>query len=394
MEEKSGKFNLDSLDLDAPRSNEVLVKITATGICHTDLHARDGYFAMPFPAVYGHEGAGVVAAVGGAVEHLAAGDHVVISFPWCGECEHCREDRRSYCQRGRELKSGGVRADGSVTMRRNGAPVYGSFFQQSSFASHALAPARNAVKVRRDARLEFLGPLGCGLQTGAGAVINVMKPKAEKSFAVFGTGSVGLAGLMAAKLAGCDPIIAIDIRANRLELARSLGATHTIDNAREDAVTKIRKITGGGAHFTLETSGVSPSGRLPFDARDLCSCGQRPPRHGSVVRNEHIAGGPHRARRHPGRQPARPIHPTSGRSVCRWQIPDRSPRHLLRLHRDQSGGSGCGQRHNDQTGAANAAITAGLVLTGEGRLAKDRERARRLEVATRCLGSHVANLSP
>ena len=265
MEEKSGKFNLDTLDLDAPQSNEVLVKITATGICHTDLHARDGYFAMPFPAVYGHEGAGVVVAVGGAVEHLAVGDHVVISFPWCGECEHCREDRRSYCQRGRELKSGGVRMDGSVTMRRNGAPVYGAFFQQSSLASHALAPARNAVKVRRDAPLEFLGPLGCGLQTGAGAVINVMKPEAEKSFAVFGTGSVGLAGLMAAKLAGCDPIIAVDIRANRLELARSLGATHTIDNGREDAVTKIRKITGGGAHFTLETSALSKVFRQAVD---------------------------------------------------------------------------------------------------------------------------------
>jgi aryl-alcohol dehydrogenase len=265
MEEKSGKFNLDSLDLDAPQSNEVLVKITATGICHTDLHARDGYFAMPYPAVYGHEGAGVVAAVGSAVEHLAAGDHVVISFPWCGECEHCREDRRSYCQRGRELKSGGVRADGSMTMGRNGAPVYGPFFQQSSFASHALAPARNAFKVRRDAPLEFFGPLGCGLQTGAGAVLDVMQPEAGKSFAVFGAGSVGLAGLMAAKLAGCDPIIAVDVRANRLELARSLGATHAIDNAREDAVRKIREITGGGAHFALETSALSPVFRQAVD---------------------------------------------------------------------------------------------------------------------------------
>jgi aryl-alcohol dehydrogenase len=257
MEEKAGKFDLESLELDAPRSDEVLVQITATGSCHTDLHARDGYFAMPYPAVYGHEGAGVVAAIGSAVEHLAVGDHVVISFPWCGECEHCRDDRRSYCQRGRELKSGGARADGSTTMRRNGAPVYGSFFQQSSFATHALTPARNAVKVRRDAPLEFLGPLGCGLQTGAGAVLNVMKPQAGKSFAVFGAGSVGLAGLMAAKLAGCDPIIAVDIRANRLELARSLGATHAIGNAREDAVAKIRAITGG-AHFTLETS-ASPA---------------------------------------------------------------------------------------------------------------------------------------
>src|SRR5215472_1396631 len=252
MEEKSGVFKLDSLELDMPRPDEVLVEITATGICHTDLHARDGYFAMPYPAVYGHEGAGIVAATGSAVEDLAAGDHVVISFPWCGECEHCREDRRSYCQRGRELKSAGTRADRSTTLQRDGAPVYGSCFQQSSFATHVLTPARYAVKVRHDAPLEFLGPLGCGLQTGAGAVLNVMQPEAGKSFAVFGAGSVGLAGLMAAKLAGCDPIIAVDIRASRLELARSLGATHTIDNARGDAVAAIRDVTGSGAHFTLE----------------------------------------------------------------------------------------------------------------------------------------------
>jgi aryl-alcohol dehydrogenase len=167
MEGKSGKFNLDSFDLDEPRSNWVLIKITATGICHTDLHAR----AMPYPA----------------------------------------------------------------------------------------------VKVRPDAPLEFLGPLGCGLQTGAGAVINVMNPEAEKSYAVFGTGSVGLAGLMAAKLVGWGPIIAVDVRANRLELAGSLGATLTIDNAREDAVTKIREITGGGAHFALETSALSQVFRQAVD---------------------------------------------------------------------------------------------------------------------------------
>jgi aryl-alcohol dehydrogenase len=108
MEGKSGTFTLDSLDLDDPQPDEVLVRIAATGICHTDLHARDGYFQMPYPAVYGHEGAGVVAAVGSAVAHLAAGDHVVMSLPWCGECEHCREDQRAYCRRGRELKSGGA----------------------------------------------------------------------------------------------------------------------------------------------------------------------------------------------------------------------------------------------------------------------------------------------
>src|SRR5438552_6534175 len=214
MEEKSGVFRLDAVELDEPQPDDALIKVAASGICHTDLHARDGYFPMPYPAVYGHEGTGVVAAVGSAVEHLAAGDHAVISFPWCGECSHCREGRRSYCRHGSELKSRGTRADGSMTMRRDGAPVYASFFQQSSFATYVLAPARDVVKVRRDAPIELLGPLACGLQTGAGAVLNVMQPEPGRSFAVFGAGSVGLAGLMAAKIAGCHPIIAVDVRPN------------------------------------------------------------------------------------------------------------------------------------------------------------------------------------
>src|SRR5262249_26655723 len=153
--ERSGRFELDTVELDAPRFDEVLVKIAATGICHTDLHARDGYFSMPYPGVYGHEGAGVVAEGGAAVDHLAVGAHVVISFPGCGECEHCREANRAYCRRGSELKSRGLRAGGSTTMRRNGSPVYASFFQQSSFATYALTPARDAVKVRRDVPLEL-----------------------------------------------------------------------------------------------------------------------------------------------------------------------------------------------------------------------------------------------
>jgi len=270
MEEKSGSFKLDTVQLDALRSDEVLVRIVATGICHTDLHARDGYFPMPYPGVYGHEGAGVVAKVASAVDNLAAGDHVVISFPWCGACEHCREGRRAYCRRGSELKSRGIRADGSTTMRRNGSPVYAAFFQQSSFATYALAPARDVVKVRPDVPLDLLGPLACGIQTGAGAVLNVMTPDPGKSFAVFGSGSVGLAGLMAAKLADCEPIIAVDIRPNRLDFARALGATHTIDNGCEDAVAAIRQITGGGVHFALETSALPAVFRQAVDCLQTC----------------------------------------------------------------------------------------------------------------------------
>src|SRR5438067_6175316 len=173
-------FEIYTLDLAAPLADEVLVRIVASGMCHTDLHARDGYFPnLPYPIVCGHEGAGIVEEIGAAVTDLAPGDPVVISFPWCGDCEPCRSGRTSYCTQGRALKSSGRRADGSTPISRDGAPVYSCFFQQSSFATFAVAPAKDVVRIRRDAPLELLGPLGCGLQTGAGAVLNVMQPPGQ-----------------------------------------------------------------------------------------------------------------------------------------------------------------------------------------------------------------------
>jgi D-arabinose 1-dehydrogenase-like Zn-dependent alcohol dehydrogenase len=216
---RSAPFEIETLDLAAPLADEVLVRVVASGMCHTDLHARDGYFPnLPYPVVCGHEGAGIIEQVGADVADLAPGDPVVISFPWCSECGPCRAERISYCERARPLKSSGRRADGSIPMSRNGEPVYSCFFQQSSFASFAVAPAKDVVKIRRDAPIEMLGPLGCGLQTGAGAVLNVMQPAAGQSIAVYGVGGVGLAGLMAARIAGCDPIIAVDRLPSRLAL--------------------------------------------------------------------------------------------------------------------------------------------------------------------------------
>jgi aryl-alcohol dehydrogenase len=270
----SAPFEIRTLDLVAPQPDEVLVRIVATGMCHTDLHARDGYFPnLPYPIVCGHEGAGIVEDVGAAVADLAPGDPVVISFPWCGECEPCRTAKPSYCVHGRALKSSGRRADGSTPMSHDGAPVYSCFFQQSSFASFALAPARDVVKIRRDAPVELLGPLGCGLQTGAGAVLNVMQPHEGQSIAIYGVGGVGLAGLMAARIAGCDPIIAIDRLPERLALARELGATHTIESNGAATLAEIRHITGGGTHFALETSAVPAVFRLAVDGlRGLGTC--------------------------------------------------------------------------------------------------------------------------
>jgi aryl-alcohol dehydrogenase len=271
---RAAPFEIQQLELAAPQADEVLVRIVASGLCHTDLHARDGYFAnLPFPIVCGHEGAGIVEQVGDAAGDLAAGDPVVISFPWCGECEACQAGQTSYCGNARALKSSGRRADGTTPMSRDGQPVYSCFFQQSSFATFALAPAKDVVRIRRDAPLELLGPLGCGLQTGAGAVLNVMQPQAGRSIAIYGVGGVGLAGLMAARVAGCDPIIAVDRLPARLALARELGATHTVENRGPDTLAEIRRITGGGTHFALETSAVPQVFRIAVDGlRGLGTC--------------------------------------------------------------------------------------------------------------------------
>ena len=271
---RSRPFEIVAADLADPLPEEVLVRIVASGMCHTDLHARDGYFPnLPYPIVCGHEGAGIVERIGSAVTDLAVGDKVVISFPWCGACEPCRAEHISYCLNARGLKSSGRRADGSTPMRRDGAPLYSCFFQQSSFATFALAPARDVVRIRPDAPVEWLGPLGCGLQTGAGAVLNVMRPGAGQSLVVFGVGGVGLAGLMAGRIAGCDPIIAVDRLPDRLTLARDLGATHALESRGAETLEKIRRITGGGAHFALETSAVPEVFRLAVDGlRPLGTC--------------------------------------------------------------------------------------------------------------------------
>jgi aryl-alcohol dehydrogenase len=255
VRERSGPFVIDTLELTEPRPDEVLVRVAASGMCATDLHGRDGYYDTPYPCVFGHEGAGVVEAVGNDVSTVAVGDHVIMSFPWCGTCANCRRDMHSHCQKSFAWKFSGTRPDGSTLLRKNGAPVYGAYFQQSSFSSHTIANERFVVKVRRDAPLDLIGPFACSGQTGAGAVFNSMKPKPGDSFAVFGVGAVGLSGLMAAKVAGCDPIIAVDIHDRRLALARGLGATHTINHTgRRDVVAEIRKVTGEGVRFSLETS--------------------------------------------------------------------------------------------------------------------------------------------
>src|ERR1700746_1506914 len=267
VRERSARFTIDTLELCDPRPDEVIVRVVASGMCQTYPAGRDGYFASPYPAVYGHEGAGVVHAVGSAVRSLAPGDHVVISFPWCGTCPNCQQQKYCYCVHGRRLKMHGRRADGSTLMSRNGAAVYSAFFQQSSFGTYALTQERYAVKVRKDAPLEALGPLACSGQTGAGAVCNPMQPQPGDSMAIFGVGAVGLSALMAAKIAGCDPIIAVDVHAHRLALAREIGAPHTIDppgsqHRRGEGSTN----APGGMRYALDTSALPSVFREAIEA--------------------------------------------------------------------------------------------------------------------------------
>ena len=256
VREEAQPFSIEELELEEPRVDEVLVRIVATGVCHTDLIVRDQWYPVPLPSVLGHEGAGIVERVGEAVTKVQPGDHVVLSFNSCGQCANCAQGRPTYCLNFFERNFGGARPDGSNGLSRNGDTVHDHFFGQSSFADYTLAAERSVVKVSQDAPLELLGPLGCGIQTGAGSVLNTLRPEAGSSIAVFGTGAVGMSAIMAAVVAGCTTIIGIDVKPNRMELARELGATHTINGSETDAVEEIGKITGGGADYSLETSAV------------------------------------------------------------------------------------------------------------------------------------------
>lgn len=259
VSEQSGKFEIETLELDEPREDEVLVKIIGVGICHTDLGARDHHLPIPpdrrNPAVYGHEGAGIVEKVGAKVTKVKKGDHVTISWNFCGQCDPCKAGHNTNCDDFFVQNFNGARPDGSATITKNGEVVYGSFFSQSSFATHALATERNVVKVDNDVPIEILGTLGCGVSTGAGAVMNTLMPRPGSSIAVFGVGTVGISAILAALVCGCTTVIAVDIHSDRLTLARDMGATHTINSKDVDPVKEIIDITNGGVDFSLECVG-------------------------------------------------------------------------------------------------------------------------------------------
>ncbi len=256
-ESKGAPFVLTDVEVGELHADEVLVKVAAAGICHTDLICRDQWYPVPLPAVLGHEGAGVVEQVGSSVRKVAPGDRVGMTFDSCGACPTCATGRPSYCYAFFEHNFGSSRPeDGSSALSREGELVHAHFFGQSSFATHAVASERNIVKLSHEIGLDIAAPFGCGIQTGAGGVLNSMRVPAGSSLAVFGTGTVGLAAVMAGALAGATTIVGVDVNPARLELARELGATHVLDARAGDPVEQITRITGSGADFSLETAGL------------------------------------------------------------------------------------------------------------------------------------------
>jgi aryl-alcohol dehydrogenase len=258
LREAGAPMSIETLDLDDPRPTEIVVEIAGSGVCHTDLTFRDGAWPYPLPAVLGHEGAGIVVATGSAVQSVKVGDPVVLSFGFCGGCPSCLSGLPANCPEAALINMRGTRADGSVTLSQNGTAVHGLFNTQSSFATHVLTEERFATRLPDSVALELAGALGCGVPTGAGSVLNVLKPQPNSTVAVFGLGAVGLAAVAAARLSGCSRVVGVDLHPGRLNLAREFGATDVIDAGAGNVVGAIHDLIPGGVDGAIEASGAKP----------------------------------------------------------------------------------------------------------------------------------------
>lgn len=249
-------FELKEVTIAEPAPDEVLMEISGVGICHTDLAVRDGHLSFPLPGVLGHEGSGTVIAVGSNVTKVSVGDRVAASFNSCGQCTQCQAQHPAYCVEFSERNFGGARPDGSTALAQDGDQLSGNFFGQSSFAHHAMARERNVVKIPDSVPLELAGPLGCGVQTGAGAVMNSLNVQAGSSLLVTGGGSVGLAGVLGAVARGVKTIIVSDPIAQRRELALEIGATHAINPQDRPLSEQVREILPAGVEYALDTTAI------------------------------------------------------------------------------------------------------------------------------------------
>lgn len=245
------------LTLAEPEGNEILVRTVATGICHTDLLLRDGIFGPAAPVIPGHEGVGIVEAIGDDVKELRVGDRVALSQSSCGHCSDCRRAHPMNCRNYSQYNLTGLRPNGKKAILD--ADVGSNFVGQSSFATHILATENNAAKLPADGfDLTNAAPLGCGMATGAGTVINALNPPVGSSIVVFGAGAVGMAAVMAARMRRCAIIVIVDLNPDRLAVARELGATHAVNGRDADVLEQLHTITDGGADFAIDAVGAVP----------------------------------------------------------------------------------------------------------------------------------------
>ena len=241
-----------------PGPQEVLVKLAASGVCHSDLHALDGDWETPAPLVLGHEGAGVVVAVGSEVTDLGVDDHVILSWtPSCRSCEFCVSGNPVLCELANETAYKHVSFDGRSRLRNDEKKDVKSFLAVGSFGDHAMVPASAAIKIRKDAPLAQAALVGCAVSTGIGAVVNTAKVEPGSTVLVVGCGGVGLNVVQGARLAGAKQIIVADVSGEKLELGRTFGATHTVNSRETDLVTAVQELTGGrGVDYAFEAIGL------------------------------------------------------------------------------------------------------------------------------------------
>jgi aryl-alcohol dehydrogenase len=268
VEKAGAPFTITDVELDEPRPHEVLVRIAAAGVCHTDLTIAAGHIPFPLPGVLGHESAGVVEATGSAVTKVVPGDRVVLTFTSCGSCPSCKLGHPAYCTTWiPQNLIGGKRPDGTSPVSRNGESLGARFFGQSSFAQRAIADERSVVKVVTDVPFPLLAPLGCAFQTGIGAVWNTLRPEPGSTIAVLGMGPVGLAAIIGATLMPVSRIIAVDRRPESLERAVKFGATDTVNASDVDTAAELRRLTSGyGVDYVVEAVGNPNVLRAGIDA--------------------------------------------------------------------------------------------------------------------------------
>ncbi|RDD61537.1 zinc-dependent alcohol dehydrogenase family protein [Ferruginivarius sediminum] len=257
-------LKIQELDLDPPGEGEVLVKVAAAGLCHSDLSVINGDRPRPTPMALGHEAAGVVAELGPGVDDLAVGDHVVLVFvPSCGHCRPCAEGRPALCEPAAKANAAGEMLGGGRRLHRDGQDVH-HHLGVSCFADHAVCSRRSLIRIDKAVPLEQAALFGCAVQTGVGAVVNTAHVPAGSDVAVVGLGGVGLNALLAAKLSGAARIVAMDLLDDKLALARQLGATHTVNAGYADAADQVRAATDGGADFAFEMAGSVPALDLAY----------------------------------------------------------------------------------------------------------------------------------